>query len=202
VWPANAVAGAVVTLADWFALPVCDAAFDVVIGDGSVNTLRYPDGFAALARETRRVLKDGGVLAIRAFCRPANPETVDAIFKDLFERRIGNIDIFNWRLAMALHRGLAAGTRFGDLWEAWHPRVPDSAGLMRSLGWPLEAPVEFIEAMRGFDGRMVFPTVAELSESLAGEFRQTACHFPDYETGDRYPTFVFEPNPRAGGRGR
>jgi uncharacterized protein YbaR (Trm112 family)/SAM-dependent methyltransferase len=202
VWPGRAVPDALVVRADWTMMPVHDAAFDIVVGDGSVNVPPYPDSFFAIVREVRRLLKDSGVLAMRVFARPEEREPIERIFADLRGGRIGNLGIFRWRLAMALHGDLAAGTRMGDLWEAWEANVPDPEELMRSLDWPLEQLGPIINSTRGYEGRTIFPTVNELREALAPDFEQTAWHVPDYETGDRYPTLVFTPRPRRDGRSR
>lgn len=196
VWPGRAVRNGLAVRADWKTLPVGDAACDVVLGDGSINVPPYPEDFFALVREVRRVLQDGGLFALRMFARPEQQEPIEAIFADLRGGRIGNLDIFRWRLAMALQKDLAIGARLCDVWEAWQANVPHPVELMRSLGWPPEQLQVQIDRMRGLEVRVTFPTVRELAEALAPEFVQTACHFPDYESGDRYPTVAFKARPR------
>ena len=193
VWPAREAGGALAVLADWTAMPVADAACDVVVGDGSFNMPAYPDGLGALAREARRVLTDDGRLVVRTFARPEQREPLDAVFADLRGGRIGNIDVFNWRLAMAVHGDLTAGVRLGSVWEAWADNVSDPAALMRSIGWPEDAWLPFLGGIQGFDGRMVFPTISELTDLLSEGFVRIACHVPEYETGERYPTLAFRP---------
>ena len=195
VWPAQRVHDAAVVRGDWLAMPVRDATYDIVVGDASISIQRYPDAFFSLVREVRRVLKDNGVLATRVFSRPEEREPLDKIFADLRAGGIGNLDFLRWRLVAALHRDRAAGTRMGDIWDAWEANVPDPHGLMESLGWPLEAP-RAMEHLRGGEAVAIFPTLRELRDDLRQDFEEAACDCPDCEDGDRYPTMVFRPRPR------
>jgi SAM-dependent methyltransferase len=60
-------------LADWRQMPLPDASFDVIFGDGSLNVLN--DGYRALFKEVKRVLRPGGKLILRVFTRPELPIT-------------------------------------------------------------------------------------------------------------------------------
>ncbi len=191
VWPARDVPHGAAALADWLAMPLRDGSYDLVVGDGSLSLPRYPGGCAATVREIRRVLSDRGVLAMRMFTRPDANESVEAIFADLAAGRIGTLDAAKWRLVMALHADTATGARMGDVWEAWTAHVPDPAALMRSLGWPEDAPRIF-EGLQGLDARATFPTLAEVRALLADGFREVGCLRPGYADGDQYPTMVFE----------
>ena len=195
VWPAPDVPNGTAALADWLAMPIRDAAYDLVVGDGLLSMPHYPDGSSALVKEIRRVLKDDGALAMRMFTRPEKREPLEAIFGDLRNGRIGSLDFLKWRLVMALHEDMTAGTRMGDVWNAWQANVPDPSELMKSLGWPPDAP-QILEGMRGLDARLNFLTLAEVHDLLARDFIECEFRVPEYESGDRYPTVVFKPRPR------
>lgn len=196
VWPAGEVRNGVAALADWLTMPVRDAAYDIVVGDGSLSVPTYPSGGEALVREIRRVLKDDGALAVRMFTRPETPEPVEAVFADLRAGRIGTIDAAKWRLAMALHGDVATGARMGDIWDAWEANISDPAALMRSLGWPPETP-DILTGLRGLDARITFPTLAEVRAILSPEFEEAACLTARYADGERYPTMLFRPAHRS-----
>ena len=197
VWPAREVPGGFAALADWAAMPVRDAAYDLAVGDGFLTSLPYPEGFLAVVAELRRVLKDNGTFVMREFARPEKREPLDTVFRDLREGREVSFPFFMWRLAMALHGDLEAGFRFGDLWNAWCDNVPDSDGLMRSLGWPLDAP-RVLEACRVIQGPAFLPTLDEARAVFSSGFEEVERHFPDYQDGERYPTVVFKPRRRSG----
>ena len=201
VWPRRALPDAAAVRGSWSAMPIRDAACDIVVGDSSVAHQPYPDTFFAVVGEVGRVLKDGGVLVTRAFTRPEEREPVEAIFDDLRNGRIGTLDFCRWRLAAALHGDRATGTRMGDIWDVWEANVPDPRGLMRSLGWPEEA-ARAMENLRGGEAVLIFPTLSELRDGLVQDLDEMECEFPDYEDGDRYPILMLRRKPRSGRRSR
>ena len=136
---------------------------------------------------------------IRLFARPEKRDSLASIFADLRGGRLANVDVFRWRLAMAMHGDLESGTRLADVWEVWHENVPEPGELMKALGWGLDA-ARVLDGYRGLETRISFPTVAEVREIFADGFEEVACHVPAYEDGDRYPTMVFRSRPRPGGR--
>ena len=192
VWPGNVEIRAEAVRGDWMKLPAGDASCDVVVGDGSFITLQYPEGYAALVSEIHRVLKRGGLFAIRVFIRPDAAEPLTAVFSDLRAGRIGSFHAFKWRLAMALHTDLEQGVRLGDIWNAWNEEVPEPDALARMLSWPIEA-IGTIDAYRELDTRYTYPTLSEFREALSAHFSEAACHHKGYELGQRCPTFLFNP---------
>ncbi len=190
VWPGNPALDAKAVCGDWTKLPVDDASCDVVVGDGCFITLQYPEGYAAVISEIRRVLKPGRMFAIRVFIRPDAPESLTAVFKDLRAGRIGSFHAFKWRLAMALHTDLRQGVRLADIWNAWNKEVPEPDVLARTLNWPIET-IGTIDAYRGLDTPYTYPTMSEFRHALSAQFSETVCFHPRYELGQRCPTFWF-----------
>ncbi len=199
VWPATEVPEATVVRGDWRTMPFRDAVCDIVLGDASIAGQPYPEPFLKVKGEVRRVLREGGVLATRAFTRPERKEPLEAIFADLRDGRIGTLDFLRWRLAAALHGDRATGTRMADIWDAWETGAPDADELMKSLGWP-PGSARVMANLRGGQAVLHFPTLSELRESLSPDFEEIACEFPGYEDGDRYPTLVFRVKPRSSAR--
>jgi len=194
VWPAREVPDATAVRGDWRTMPFRDGLCDIVLGDASIAAQPYPERFLEVTGEVRRVLREGGVLATRAFTRPERKEPLEAIFADLRAGRIGTLDFLRWRLAAALHGDRATGTRMADIWDAWDASVPDAEELIKSLGWPPDS-ARVMTNLRGGQAVLHFPTLSELRESLSPEFEEIACEFPGYEDGDRYPTLVFRLKP-------
>lgn len=195
VFPKDRAPNVAVALADWKAMPLGDGTCAFLIGDGILTSQKYPEDFASLPRELRRVITRDGVLVIRLFARPDQIDPLHAVFGDLRAGRIANFDLLHWRLSMALHGDLTAGVRLGDIWDAWCEHVPDPQALMRDLGWAPDA-ARIFDSYRGRDTRMLFPRVSEARELLADGFDQVACRVPSYEDGDRYPTVAYRPRPR------
>ena len=85
--PSNSLAA----LASWLSMPIRAGEIDIVVGDGCYVLLDFPDGYAALTNEVRRVLRPGGRYVIRVFLRPDRAETVEEIAQALDNGDIGSV---------------------------------------------------------------------------------------------------------------
>lgn len=172
--------------ADWRELPVAHASFDLAIGDGCYSALAGLEDMVLLNAELRRVLRNGGGVLMRCFCRPAGPIGLDALFQDLLRGRYRNLDLFRWLLAMAVHGASRHGVVLGDAWDAWARRVPDGRAIRARMGWS-EDGLANIEGWKGSAFRYSFPALAELRELAAPHFAVAACDTPAYEWGALFP---------------
>src|SRR6185295_7215272 len=92
-----------VACGNWLAMPRRDRSCDVVIGDGSVNCVRYDD-FRGVASEVRRLLRDDGVFVLRCYVQPAVQERPEDVFADMFCAAIPSFHHFKFRLLMAMQQ--------------------------------------------------------------------------------------------------
>ena len=190
LWPpAKGPADSNVILADWCAMPIESGTIDLVAGDGCYVLQTWPDGYAALTREVRRVLRPGGRCVIRVFLRPAVAETVADIADAFSAGRIGSVHAIKLRLLAAVHGINGAGSRLDDVWRAWKnmPALPQALAGRR--GWTPEEIVG-IESYAGMDARYYQPTLAEFRRSLGAESQELECAFSHNELGERCPTLV------------
>lgn len=177
--------------ADWKRLPLADQSRDLVIGDGCFSMQVSQPSYRDFAASLARVLRPGGVFLIRLFLRPDQAELVAQVFADLEGGRIGVFHAFKWRLAQALQENIEQGVKLADIWAQWHANVPDPARLAAKLNWRPEI-IATIDAYRGLDTRYSFPSLGEVRAIMAGAFRETGCHFPAYELGERCPIMIFQ----------
>ena len=192
-WPAAEAQQAMEVCGDWLHLPLPPHSVNMVIGDGFLTLLSYPDGFRRLAGALVDVLAPGGLLVIRCFVRPARPEGAATVFADLAAGRIGSFHAFKWRLAMALHGSTAAdGVRLADIWQTWHEARVDTKELAVRFGWAAES-IGTIDNYRGIATYYTFPTIVEVRQALAPFFQEQACILPEYELAERCPIMVSAP---------
>jgi SAM-dependent methyltransferase len=191
LWPpAKGPANSRVVLADWCAMPIPSGTIDLVAGDGCYILQNFPEGYAALTREVRRVLRPAGRFVIRVFLRPDRPESVEDIARALAGGDIGSVHALKLRLLAALHGASGGGSRLDDVWRAWVPMsslVP--AALAGFRGWTAEEIVG-IESYRGMDSRYFLPTLTELRQTLCASFREVECAWGHHELADQCPTLV------------
>lgn len=190
VWPAGGTpAGTALICADWRELPVPAGALDLMIGDGCYTALGNIAEAAVLNAEMRRVLKPGGAVLMRCFCRPASGLGVDALFDALFAQRIRNLDLFRWLLAMALQGASTTGVAVRSIWEQWARRVPDARALQARMGWT-EDGIANVERMAEATMTYSFASLEELLRVAVPGFEVIEHDTPSYAWGEMFPRLV------------
>jgi hypothetical protein len=189
VWPGPKEA---VQRTDWLALALPDSSRDVVLCDGGLPLLAYPQEQRRLVRLLRAALSDQGLCVLRLYVPPARPERPDTVLKDLLEGRIPNLNILKLRLSMSLLESAGDGVELGTVWRALHEAAPDLEGLASRIGWPVEHMLA-INTYRGSTDRFYFATVDQVADLFCGSpggFEAHSLHVPSYELGERCPTIV------------
>jgi SAM-dependent methyltransferase len=188
VWPGFPSPGAGALCADWLKMPLERESRDLVFGDGSFGVLRFPDLARELMEAVRKVMRPQALFVTRVFIRPALVEDPESVFADLRAGRIGNFQIFKFRLAMALHQDTRRGVRVGEIWDYWDKKGRP-AELATARGWAPEQ-IASIEAYRDKNSIYYFPTFSEIRRLLQEMFARVRVRFPSYELGERCPTFT------------
>lgn len=174
--------------ADWTRAPFPDDSFDLVIGDGCLMVVGFPDELSRLLESLHRILRSDGYLMLRLFCRPDIAEAPDAVIADLLAGRIGSFQAFKWRLAMAA-QGLtdAPDVAVDDVWQIWNAARIDTHALAQACGWPPEQ-VRTMEFYRGSPARYNFMRFDDTIQHLrhAG-FDLVATRTGSYELAERCP---------------
>lgn len=192
VWPGRSWPNAAVVQGNWLAMPVRSGSSDVVIGDGFLSNMSYPEGYRAVKEELRRVVRPDGILALRLFGRRDPSEWPAEVVESMRAGLIGSFSAFRLRLMISVQKDLASGVKLADVWEAWHEGVQEPETVARAFGWPPGA-VKIMERYRGVQVAVTYPTVEELADVFSPEFSLAGCFYPEYELGDYHPTLLFRP---------
>ena len=190
VWPGPKEA---VLRADWLNLALPESSRDIVLCDGGLHLLAYPEEQRRLVRLLRDTLSDQGLCILRLFVPPCQRESPDEVLNDLLEGRIRNLNVLKLRLGMSLMNCAAEGVELGNLWRAIHEAAPDPERLASRIGWPTEHMLA-INAYRDSASRYHFVTVDEVCDLFRGSpggFEVGHLHVPSYDLGERCPTIVF-----------
>jgi len=192
VWPGNIPSKRRAVCGDWLSLPQAHASCDVVIGDGSMNCVRYPDGFRALARSVRSILRPDGVLLLRSFVRLEDNDSIEQVFTDLLQCKFPTVNHFKFLLLMAMQRSTQEGIVVDDVYREWVRRKINKDELIAITGWEKQS-IRSIEVYAGQDVVHTFPTVSELRSVLGEFFDEVSISTPSYFLGDRCPSFILAP---------
>lgn len=190
VWPRSGTpSGAFALRGDWREMPLADACRDFIIGDGIYTVLGSLDDLRQVTGELHRVLRSGGRFAVRSFCRPPQPQSLENLFAPLHAGHMPNLDLFRWLLAQAVQGHRADGICVGEVWEAWNRALPDRRAAQLNNGWSPSA-LENIERWRGRQHRYQFPTLDELKALVAPQFEVLEQQLPGYAGGERFPRLL------------
>jgi len=189
VWPGPREA---VRCEDWLEMKLPAASRDIILCDGGLNLLAYPDEQQRLASILGEVLAEDGLCILRLFVRPAEKETCDAVLADLLAGRIADMNVLKLRLWAALQESPTQGVELDTVWRAVRGAAGSLEELASRLGWPLEETL-FINAYRDATTRYWLGTVDEVAKIFcqdAGGFELAGVHVPTYECGRLCPTVV------------
>lgn len=189
VWPGDGERRRAL-VGDWLELGPPGEGFALAMGDGVLSLFDYPRGYARLARALGRLLRPGGLLWLRLFCRPEIGESVSDVVDALWARHIGNFHVFKWRLAMALQGDSTAGVRLADIWDRFETELGGVRSVAQRTGFP-EPEVATIESYRGVQDCYSFSSEAEVSDTLDEDFELLETWRPSYELGERCPHLTF-----------
>ena len=196
VWPGPREA---VQCTDWLSLQAADSSRDIVLCDGGLHLLNYPEEQQRLVGLLGRVLSEHGIFILRLFVPPAERERPEVVLADLLAGRISSLNVLKLRLGMALLESAAQGVELGTVWQTVHEVAPDLAALAQQIGWPVEHTLA-LNAYRGRESRYHFVTVEQVIEMFChapGGFEVLRLENPTYELGERCPTLILR---RAGAR--
>jgi SAM-dependent methyltransferase len=195
VWPGPKDA---VLLTDWLDLDLPDASRDIVLCDGGLHLLSYPDEQVRLVNLLNRIISDDGLLIIRLYTPPPKQESPDAILEDLLAGRISNINIMKLRVGMSIMENSEKGVQLRNIWNTVNRVAPDLNNLAANLGWPLEQTLVF-NAYKESAIRYCFVTIDQVLDMACrkpGGFEIRSVRIPSYELGNQCPTLVLKRIPR------
>jgi SAM-dependent methyltransferase len=193
VWPGNVLGQRDVICADWLSLPCRDDSHDLVIGDGSINCLSYPIGFANFIDNLSRTIRPGGLLMLRVYLQTEPPEDPTDVLAEALTGSAGSFHAFKLRLLMALQRGVRHGIPVVEAYHWWTQRNVARKSLPHRKGWE-DRDIETIEFYRDSDTVYSFPTLAELRSQLQGKFEEASIFSPAGEMGHRCRVLVLTPS--------
>lgn len=195
VWPGFPNPGEGALCANWLDLPLENNSRNLVVSDAPFGVLPYPNIYKKLLQSVRNVLTSNGIFAFRIFILPDQTEPLEQIFWEAREGKIGNFHAFKLRLLMAMQPDTETGVCIGDVWDYWVKKRINYHELANQTGWPI-GHLETMKAYKNQTDTYHFPTFGMFRSLMKNEnFKEIRFFRPEYELGDRCPTFVYRPEP-------
>lgn len=195
IWPGNVAGVRAAACANWRALPLRDASRDIAIGDGSLSCVRYPDSCRAVAAEIRRVLRDDGLLILRAYVQKEPRERKEDVVAELLDGAMPSFHWFKFRLLMAMQEDAARGVAVAEVYRYWESLRIDARELAAMMGWG-EAGIRLMELYQGTETVHTFHLLEELQNLLTEFFEDVTVERPSAFLGERCPILIARPRSR------
>jgi SAM-dependent methyltransferase len=180
-------------VADWFQLPFADDSFALCVGDGSVNSVEYPDGVKSLYDNIARVLAPGGKFVCRTYLTPDIGETVAEVAAAAWQGKTRSRVYFEFRLEMAIAAEQAKPSVPVKLvHEVFVANFPDRDRLAVATGWD-RSEIDRIDFYKSSSEVYNFPTRKQALSIIPSDFSNPRLvPVGTYELAERCPLLVME----------
>jgi hypothetical protein len=192
VWPGDVPGIRSAACGDWRAIPSPACSFNVVVGDGSLNCVRFPDDIEAVLEELSRTMTECGILVLRGYFQLPEPESPLAVIDDMLRGAIPHFHAFKLRLLMSMQESAEEGVATDKVYRYWTSRNLDVDDVARRAGWSVPQ-IRSIELYSGTNTVLSFPTLREFRAVLSCYFHEISLTIPSYALGERCPTLIAAP---------
>jgi len=188
LWSASRPGGSLAVRAKWESLPVRTACIDLTLADGSFCCMPDVGTMFAMSGVVADSMRAGALMHLRTFVRPDGPESIDDILRELRAGPSGSVHGTKWRVAMALQGSSDHGVALAEVWRVFE-RLGDRHRLRELTGWS-HTSISTLDAYRDATSRLCFPTLSSTRKFLGKHFDELSCRIPNYELGERCPSFL------------
>lgn len=164
IWPGDSTSRRAIE-ADWLRLDGSLGTFSAVIGDGSCNTLAYPDEVRRVLANVRDHLEPGGRFVCRLYARPDTPWSWDELVAEAVKPVQVNFHAFKWKLAMRIAADTEPSVPVLRILDRFGHHFPDREKLAQATGWDRSI-IDMIDTYRGSNAVYCFPTRSEFLDCL------------------------------------
>lgn len=186
---------------NWLDLTPEYGPFDLVLGDGWLYQLRWPEQQLSIVKILHRLMRPDGLLVSRFFVRDSIHENFDAAFAALSALPSRSKDLVKLRLWLASQSTTAQGSRPADSWLQLRQRLPELWQLAAFVGQSEATTQSHTELYQQADQRCFHFATLDLVKALfcqmPGGFGLQAEFSPSYPLGQYCPSLVFRANPAS-----
>jgi SAM-dependent methyltransferase len=175
----------------WLNMPFEDDSFDVVIGDGSLTLLPFPEKVENVLSEIARVLRPDARAVLRCFVALDNALTDDELRSYATSLKNKSIDALRFRFAInAVHAANSPNITAAQAWRDFAELYPDPEPMLSENGWNVADFARF-QMYKDNSMSMNFPNRAQLSNLCARHFSAVSFHDSgDYPMAELCPIVV------------
>lgn len=157
IWPGDTDTKHAI-LADWLDVELPANSYAGVVGDGSLNMVKFPVDAEKLLLKCFNWCKPGAGIAIRTFTRPDIPVTFDDLKRESY-----NMDWDPWRCYMKMYIAATYGVNVPSAFqlEFFNLIYPDRVALSARTGWDIDQMNISMNSYQNGKMNTSFPTRSE-----------------------------------------
>ena len=188
IWPGDDETHKAI-LGDWFTTDLPVNHFSAVVGDGSLNMVKFPFDAKVLMSRLLDLMRPGGIAAVRVFSRPETP----VLFSDL----ISNYHKYSWhafRCYLNMYLGHCYGTNIPSklMLQEFDKIFPDRQELSEKTGWDINEIGNSVDAYRNSMTQTSYPTQQHWMSSVPDSAVDVQLvQVAGYELAEHYPILTF-----------
>lgn len=178
---------------DWQSIPWIDETFDLILCDGGLQLLKFPDTTVSVITEVERLLKEQGLFICRNFAKRVSQEDPFEIIEDLFANTINDTNELKLRIWPSLQQSVEQGVILDDVWKFLNKNVGPWDELANKLKWDLDK-IKVLDLYRGNKATMHFCTQKEFASfvSINSNFSKPEILYGSYKMHEQCPIFIFQ----------
>lgn len=175
---------------DWLTMQLPPRSFAASIGDGSLNSVNYPDGHVRIYEQLGKFVVPDGNLIFRVYLTPDFGEKIGDLVALCSKEAECSFHVFKWRLMMAMTAESGnPNLIIHQVWLQFQNLFPNRERLSHSTGWTTHD-IDSIDVYRGSVEVYSFPTKAQLLDAIPPRFERALKPVGTYELAERCPILV------------
>lgn len=181
---------------DWLNMDLAEASRDIVICDGGLNLLPFPEGLDKLAEKLHRIIAPGGIFVTRLFAPSTVQESPQEVAKHFLNGAAPDPCYLKLRLWSAMYSENQSGLRHVKVWEVLKQEVENPVQAAYQVGWSQEQ-LSLLESWQHSNASVYLLSVANIAKIFNEQigFELIDVKIPTYALGDCCPTIIFRRNP-------
>ena len=190
VWPGNPEN---VIRKNWLDLEQLDQTFELILLDGGLHLVQYPEEQQKLLSAISSKLKSGGRFITRLFTPPKKRESVEEVMTKFKQGTITSINQLKIKLGNALQSSARDGVILDDIWKTVEKNIPDFEDIGSQLGWT-QMELKALHFYRNLPARYSFVTleeVIEMANKASTNMTYLGVKTPHYTLGEQFPCVCF-----------
>lgn len=178
---------------DWLDMDLTEASRDIVICDGGLCLLPFPEGLEKLAAKLHEVIAPGGIFVTRLFAPSRLRESTQEVVSAFLAGSAPDPCYLKLRLWSAMYSENEPGLPHVKVWEALKQEIENPIQAAHQVGWS-DQKLSLLESWQHSNASVYLLPVDKIAAIFAERagFELIDVKVPTYALGDCCPMIIFK----------